>query len=491
MRTEIVIDGIKNVHFIKKLKEHIETKPDKIAVKGMGESYTYRQLDLIAGAIGEELLNRGARRGSLIAIIHERHVNVMLAAIGCWKARMAYFYIDTNMPEYQKQQRLKDAECEFVIDQPWIEAVKDKVLSGYVPEELPMGDLDDLAWILYTSGSSGKAKGVYLKHSSIAVHMNIANVFGMTENDRQSMMASFSFMSGLLEGFPILYKGGTLIMIPNEYRRDIKKLEEFYREEKVTVSFVPSHYAERIVSESYDLPDQRILFTGGEPVHHLKKMTFDIFCVYGSSECGGPVTCCKIDYESESYPIGKPIPMIKIYLLKENSMEPVTSPEKIGEICISGIQVCDGYLNRPDLNEAKFFENPFTDDIHYKKVYRTGDLGKWDQDGNIYYVGRSDLMCKIKSFRIEVGTVEAEMARYPGIIRCVVKPFTDAKGVKELHGFYYSETEINEDGLRDFLRNSLIHYMVPAHFHRLKEIQVTDNGKVDRNSIKLEGYTED
>ncbi len=487
----MIIDGIKNVHFVKRLREHAGNKPDKLAIKGMGEAYTYKQIDLITEAIGEELLKKGLSAKDLVAVQHERHLNVILAAIGCWKARVGYFYLDPNMPDYQKQQRLEDSNCKLILDRDFIEEVKEKVLSGYVAEELPDGDLEDLAWILYTSGSSGRAKGVYLKHSSIAVHMNIANVFGTTENDIQSMMASFSFMSGLLEGFPILYVGGTLVMIPNEYRRDLEKITEFIRDEHVTVSFTPSHYAELIVKEGYKLPEQRVLYTGGEPVHNLKKMPFKIFCVYGSSECGGPVTCCDVDYESENYPIGKPIPMVKIYLVKENTRELITDPNEIGEICVSGMQICDGYLKRPELNEEKFFDNPFTDDMNYRKVYRTGDLGRMDEDGNIYYAGRADLMCKIKSFRIELGTVEAEMIKYPGIDRCVVKPFVDSEGVKELHGFYYSQEEIDHGQLREFLRNSLNHYMVPPYFHRLDQIQVTDNGKVDRKSVKLEGYSEE
>lgn len=491
MGTEIIIDGIKNVHFVKKLKEHAQNRTDKTAIKGMGEAYTYKQLDLITDVLGEELLKSGLSTGDLVAVNHDRHLNVIIAAIGCWKARVGYFYIDTNMPDYQKQQRLDDSNCQFIIDESFIESVKEKSLSGYVAEELPEGDLEDLAWILYTSGSSGKAKGVYLKHTSIATHMNIAKVFGTTEDDVQSMMASFSFMSGLLEGFPILYTGGTLVMIPNEYRRDIEKIVEFIRDEHVNVTFVPSHYAEMIVSKGYDLPDQKVVFTGGEPVHNLKKMPYKVYCVYGSSECGGPVTCCDVDYTSENYPIGKPIPMTKIYLVQENTKELVTAPDEIGEICVSGMQVCDGYLKRPDLNAEKFFENPFTDDPNYKKVYRTGDLGRMDEEGNIYYAGRADLMCKIKSFRIELGTVEAEMIKYPGIDRCVVKPFIDSNGVKELHGFYYGKEEIDHTKLREFLRNNLNHYMVPPYFHRLDTIQVTDNGKVDRRSVKLEGYTEE
>lgn len=490
MGTEIIIDGIKNVHFVKKLKEHAWNRPDKIAVRGMGEAYTYRQLDQITDVIGEDLLKKGLPVGSLVAVNHERHLNVIMAAIGCWKARVGYFYIDTNMPDYQKQQRLEDSNCQFIIDATYVEDMKEKALSGYEVSELPDGDLDDLAWILYTSGSSGKAKGVCLKHSNIAVHMNIANVLGTTEDDTQSMMASFSFMSGLLEGFPILYKGGTLSMVPNDYRRDIKKIIEFFREEKVSVSFVPSHYAELIASEEHELPDQKVLFTGGEAVHNLKKMPFHLYCVYGSSECGGPVTCCKIDYSSENYPIGTPIPMVHMYLVKEDTEELITEPGEIGEICISSVQVCDGYLNRPELNAVKFFENPFTDDPNYKKVYRTGDLGKMDEEGNIYYAGRADLMCKIKSFRIELGTVEAEMIKYPGIDRCVVKPFVDCNGAKELHGFYYGKEEVDHNKLRDFLRDSLNHYMVPPYFHRLDTIQVTDNGKVDRKAVKLEGYSE-
>lgn len=491
MDREIIIDGIKNYHFIKQLKNVAEHTPDKIAVRGMGEAFTYRQLDLITEAIGEALVKKGLTPNKIVAVIHERHVNVILAAIGCWKARVGYFYLDTKMPDYQKQQRLADSDCEYIIKREFIEELKEKVLrENYVAEELPVGDMDDIAWILYTSGSSGVAKGVILRHCNISVHMNIANTFRTTENSVQSMMASFSFMSGLLEGFPILYQGGTLTMVPNEYRRNWRQIVDFLREEKVTIAFVPSHYAEQIVKENLEIPSLKVLFTGGEPVHNLKAETYDIYCVYGSSECGGPVTCCKIQDSREEYPIGEAIPMARVYLLKENSMELVEKAGEIGEICISGRQICDGYLKRDDLNVQKFSRNPFTDDPNYAVIYRTGDLGRLDENGDIYYAARADLMCKIKSFRIEIGTVEAELLKYPGIERCVVKPLIAPDGEKELHGFYYADKELDKTELKTYLRDKLNHYMVPVDFHRLEQIYIMDNGKVDRSKVHLEGYRE-
>ena len=492
MSKQIIVDGITNLHFIEKFRQNVSAHPDKTALKGMGEEFSYRDLDIITDMVAEQLLQQGVKPGDLVVVLHKRHVNVFLGIIGCWKARCGYVFIDANAPECNQKKIIVDSGCTFVINKDFIEAAKRKVrVEGYIPKALPSGELEDPAWILYTSGSTGNPKGVYLNQSNIAIHMHIAASFGLKETDVQSMLASFSFMSGLMEGFPILYLGGTLSMIPDDSRRDINKIVRFWEEENINVGFVPSHYTEQIINAGLRLPPSfRTILTGGEPLHYVHDTDINVLCCYGSSECGGPVAVKNSNYLSKNYPIGDAIPMIKIYLVKEDSQELITEPDQIGEICVSGQQLSKGYFNNPELTSTKFFDNPFSDEGDYSVLYRTGDLGQMDEKGDIYYYGRGDLMCKIKSFRIELGAVEAAMIKYPGIKRCVAKPFRSPEGKKELHGFYYAPDAIDEDALREFMRNELLHYMVPAHFHALESVPVTDNGKVDRGKIRLEGYTE-
>lgn len=491
MSKQVEIDGIKVSHFMSWIEKYAVDLKDKPAIKGMGETFTYSELDRITDAVGEYYLSQGVKVGDIVLIEMERHVDVFLAIIGAWKARAAFAYVDALAPDEQKAMIATDSCASFTIRADQIAEIKEKVRGGYVAPDYPVGEMEDLAWILLTSGSTGRSKGVIMYQRNVALHLMISDTLGTNINDIQSMMASFSFMSGLMEGFPILTKGGTVHMLPQEARRDLDMIENFINENGITISFLPAHFAENFVREGRGGPQFRLLTTGGEAVHHLKKMPYDVYCLYGSSETGGPAAYKKIEDDQYEYSIGSAFPMLKVYLLKDD-LTPVTEVGEMGEICFSGQVICGGYSNNPELTAQKFLKNPFTDDPNYSVLYRTGDLAKLDENGEFVYVCRSDLMCKIRSFRIELGEVENTMATYPGIERCLVKPMvSQADGEKELHGFYYApDTEISEDNLRTYLRDKLLHYKVPKYFHRIDSVPVTDNGKINRKMVTLEGYVD-
>lgn len=491
MAKYLEIDGIKTYHFMTWIEKWAKELPDKAALKGMGLTYTYSQLDKITDAVGEYLLESGVQTGDVVLVEMERHVNVFLAIIGIWKARGAFAYIDATAPAEQKEMIAADSGAKFTIRAEKIIELRDKVLAGYTAPDYPVGEMEDLAWILLTSGSTGRSKGVIIYQKNVALHLMISEKLGTNINDTQSMLASFSFMSGLMEGFPVLTKGGTLHMMPGEARRDINLIEKFMQENGITLSFLPAHFAEAFVREGRSGgPQFRLLTTGGEAVHHVKAdRPYQVMCLYGSSETGGPATYKLIETDEYEYSVGQPFPMLKIYLLKDD-LTPVTTVGEMGEICFSGQVISGGYSNRPDLTAEKFVKNPFSDDPNYSVLYHTGDLAKLDENGEFVYVCRADLMCKIRSFRIELGEVEGCMAKYPGIDRCLVKPMTrESDNERELHGFYYAPgVDIDEAALRAYMRDNLLHYKVPKYFHRIDHVPVTDNGKINRKLITLEGY---
>ncbi|MGI6216473.1 MAG: amino acid adenylation domain-containing protein [Coriobacteriales bacterium] len=489
MSKSYVLEGRTIAHFMLTFKESVIRYQDKIAIEGMGESYTYDQLDRISDEIGQHLLAHGVKPGSIVLIRMERHVDVLLGILGAWKARAAFSYIDDRSPRAQKTILTEDSEYAFMLDAGKIAELKSRVLHGHVPPKCPVGELEDLAWLLMTSGTSGRPKRILVTQRNIASALYATRCIGLSERDRHSMIASFSFMSAIIEIFPVLSAGGTIVMVPSSTRNDLESLVRFLEEQKITCCFMPAHFAEHFVQSNRQPSYLRILLTGGEPVHWLEKRGYRIICGYGASETCGPVTLMEIDYQAAEYPIGKLLPNVQMHLLDEN-LQMVTKPGEIGELCFSGPTICEGYYQEPELTAEHFIPNPFSNDPCHKVLFRTSDLARFDEKGDCYFAGRSDLLCKIRSFRIEIGEVENAILHFPGIERCVVLPMYDSQGTKNLHAFYYSADEIDEASLVIYLRENLLHYKVPTYYHRLENIPLTDNGKVDRSKIgDIPGFT--
>lgn len=490
MSDSFAVDGVEVYHLLHWIEYYAAELPDKTAVKGMGKSYTYSELGLITDALAETLRSGGIGAGDVVLIEMNRDVDVFLAIIGTWKVRAAFAYIDDVTPPRQKKVIESEIPYRFTLTADVISAVSRRVQEGYRAPATGVGDLDDLAWIVVTSGTTGHPKKVRMLHRSIAVSITAnTRVFGISENDVVSMLASFSFMSGLIEGFPALTRGGTVTMIPNDIRRNLSAITRFLADEHVTVSFLPANFAERVSTQGQMHPEFRLLTTGGEAAHYLKPGSFAVTTCYGMTEVSGPITYQYVDEPLSEYPVGSVFPLAKMYLL-DSQMQRVEAPGAVGEICFAGQAVCAGYLDEDELNAHVFVDNPYSDDPNYARMYRTGDLARLQDDGSYLLIGRSDLMCKIRGFRIEIPEVERCAQRFGAVTRCVAKPLYDRHGSRELHLLYTSEEPVNENLLRAYMRNNLLHYKVPRFFHWVPTMPLGDNGKVDRNQLHVRGYSE-
>jgi len=468
------------VHFCKRLEEHVKNFGDKPAIRWKEQQVTYRELDKATDAVADELIGLEIQPSDIVAVEIVRSLHVMVAIIGIWKARAAFVYLDSKAPEERNQFILTDSRCKCTIKFDFIDRIL-KNMDNICPSDHPVGELTDLGFILFTSGSTGRPKGIMLEHGGISAQNLIANYMGMRPDDVQSMLASFSFMAAIMEGFPLLTIGGTLVMVPQEIRRDLDLLIDCFNKNKVTIGFMPPHLATQFVNSDKKIDTLRILLCGGEPVHNLGKRDYEIICVYGSSETGGPVTFMNIDYKAENYPVGKPYPYMRVYAVNDNGE--IAKPGEIGELCAAGPQLSIGYLNREDLTREKFVKNPFSEDPRYARICRTGDMVKIDENGNMFFYGRRDLMVNVKSFRIELEEVEKVMNQFPGIDRSFAKPYKGEDGIDALCGYYLAESDLNEQEIINFLRDNLPHYMVPDRYVHLKEMGLTDNGKADRSSL--------
>ncbi|MEQ8172637.1 MAG: SDR family oxidoreductase, partial [Candidatus Eremiobacterota bacterium] len=262
-----------------------------------------------------------------------------------------------------------------------------------------------------------------------------------------------------------------------EIRLSPKDINTYFEKNNVTFAFLPTQFAEQFMKleENRSL---KHLFTGGDKLRYFKKQSYNVVDVYGPSEYTVGTTTFNIDRMYDNIPIGKPLANSCVYILDHDGFPvPAGVP---GELHISGAGLSRGYLNRPDLTEEKFVNNPFSPG---KKMYRTGDLARWLSDGNIEFLGRIDEQVKVRGYRIELGEIEHALKEYAEIKDVTVIAREITKGDKTLCAYIVSDTVIDTETLRKFLKKTLPEYMVPSYFIRLDKIPLTPNGKVDKRSL--------
>jgi amino acid adenylation domain-containing protein len=353
-----------------------------------------------------------------------------------------------------------------------------------------------LAYVIYTSGSTGNPKGVMVEHQSVVNHNLYARrQYQITSADRQLQFSSISFDLFVEEVFVVLASGAQLVLEQKDKLLSLEHLGKLIEERKITTLNVPTAFFHELVASSTDLHGIKTVIVGGEELAYQRARVFkesfpdiNIHNTYGPTEATiiSAATCVTGDLLSQhaSVPIGSPIANTQIYILDgHNNVQPVGVP---GELHIAGDGLARGYLNRPELTEEKFVANPFAPG---KRMYKTGDLARWLEDGNIQYMGRIDTQVKIRGFRIELGEIEACLNQHPGIRDSAVIA-QGGEGNRQLIAFYRAKettaeriVELPIEELRAYLQRSLPEYMMPAGFMSLAAIPLNANGKVDRRAL--------
>jgi len=354
------------------------------------------------------------------------------------------------------------------------------------PLSLEVGPAD-LAYVIYTSGSTGSPKGVEITHGSLA---NLVSwhqqVFSVTPADRASHLAGLGFDAAVWELWPYLACGAGVHLVDDTTRNSPELLQAWLLDQRVTISFVPTPLAERMLFLSWPRETVlRTLLTGGDTLHHYPPSGLPFVFVnnYGPTECtvvatSGPVY--PVEHKGSLPAIGSAITNTEIHLLDEE-LQPVPAGTP-GEICIAGASLARGYRNLPNLTAEKFVTNA---SITANRLYRTGDLGRLLRDGNIAFLGRLDDQIKIRGYRIEPNEIISRLNEHPDVQQSLVLAREFAPGDKRLIGYFVpapgSSPMLGE--LRDFLSAQLPDFMVPATFVRLDALPLTPNGKVDRGAL--------
>lgn len=457
----------------------VQCYPDKEAVRGFGGSMTYRQLEEHSNALAARLIHQEKLiPGELVAFSVGRSPEALVAILGIWKAGGAYVAIDPMCPPEHNRRCLEAGSVRVKIDRAYLEKALTENAGAPPVDRSEMGNL---ALIIFTSGSTGTPKGVRLLHSCVSASVSSFSALSLRSSDVFASFSSLVFIAALYDIAVSLCLGCTLCFVPEEIRRDIHRVADFYIRQQISVTFLPPHMACKYI-ELDEASPLRLLLVGSEPVRNLKPRSYDIINVYASSEACAVISHYRINDQRHNYPIGQLMPALRGYIAGEDGQQ--VPDGQVGELWLSGPQLFDGYLDLPEVNRERIVPNPFeANNSRYAKVFKTADMVR-QVNGVLEYVCRKDNMYKIRGFRVEASGVELCLLRYPGIREACVVCFTDAGGTNILFGYFLADTRIDHHSLRAWMARELPHYAIPSGLVQMDRFPHTLSGKVDRRGFQ-------
>ncbi|WP_136668992.1 non-ribosomal peptide synthetase, partial [Flavobacterium sp. H122] len=471
-----------NKTIIDLVEEQVAKAPDNLAIVYENTALSYNELNERANQLGAWLRDKyQIKPNDLVGIKVTRSEKMIVAMLGVLKSGAAYVPIDLNYPQERIDYIQNDSNAKVILDDNLIETfVKDS--SNYFksnPERLNTSN--DLAYIIYTSGTTGNPKGVMVEHkNAVDLIYWSANEFEQSKFDIVYAGTSYCFDLSIYEIFYTLSIGKTIRLLNNNL--EIGKYAPGEKD-KVLINTVPSVIGSLLEEKDW-LAQVGILNMAGEAlplslVEQLPSETIDVYNLYGPSEDTTYSTYYKVNQiNRSSVPIGKPIANTRVYLLDEKHQ--IVPIGVTGTIYISGSGLTRGYLNKPELTEKKYIDNPFEAGT---KMYDTGDLGRWLQNGDIEFLGRNDHQVKIRGFRIELEEIETVLNQYSvDLKQSVILPKSHKEEII-LVAYYVSNSDFKFEELKSYLNQKLPAYMIPAHFVRLDAMPLTPNGKIDRKAL--------
>jgi amino acid adenylation domain-containing protein len=484
------------------LAEQSRLHPARQAVVDARQSFTYAQLAGAAGTMACQIADFGISPGSAVAFIGEGSARAVAAIIGIMASGAACVAIDQSQPRERIERILADSACQAVVTDggtAWYGRLPVFAVPEVVDIPAPLesrATLSGVAYIAYTSGSTGTPKGTPVGHLSLA---NLAAALetslyeGVPRPAKELLLASIGFDVALKQIFGALTRGNTLVVPSAGERHDPNEWIRLVNRAGIGVlDLTPSHFTALLGVGFADAPKPtlRAIALGSEALpcslveefaRHKANQDVALYNFYGPSECTVEALYCRLDKAAGRTgiaPLGRPIANARAYVL-DSDLRP--APIGIGgEICLGGLPVGRGYLNRPELEASRFVEDPFR---HGERIYRTGDLGRWTADGVMEFLGRQDGQLKVRGYRVEPGEVEHHLLRHQGVSQAVVEGHPGPDGTTALVAYVVCAGEVSDAELRAFLRRVLPEAMVPSEFIRLAALPLSTNGKLDRLAL--------
>ena len=502
---EIVEQEALNSPCLHKLIEtQVENYPTNIALVEESQTLTYQQLNIRANQLAHYLLKKGVKTDDVIGICCHRTIDMMIALLAIIKAGAAYLPLDPHYPQQRLQYMVTDSDANIVITQSNLNISFENVDTVYFDNEglrnklatLPSANPEimglnskNLAYVIYTSGSTGQPKGVMVEHHALTnLCQWYVDAYGVTEDKRATHLAGIGFDASISEIWPYMIAAARIVLVSDHTRSDPNLLIKYCTKQQITHCFLPTALLEALVNQLNAQKGLSLeyIFAGGEQLSpvHLNNDNVKVINHYGPAEATVITTSYQVEFQSTSNPaIGKPINKVSLFVLS-NEMEllPVGA---IGELYIGGACLARGYINNPELTTERFIANPFSRDTT-QRLYKTGDLVRYLENGNLEFMGRIDDQVKIRGFRIELNEIIHQLSLLDIVNTCEVV-ILELNANKRIVAYVTHLSSMNEEDvileMDTQLALVLPDYMLPSQYMILQTLPLTPNGKIDHKAL--------
>lgn len=485
-------------------EEQVVKHSDREALVFDGQRMTYEELNVQANQVARSLRDRGVQSDDIVGIMVDRSLEMVVGILGILKAGAAYLPIDPIYPQERINFMLEDSGAKLLLTNVnelmglsftgTIIHFHDENLQKYAGGNLSVEISPlSLAYIIYTSGTTGHSKGVMIEHRHVVrLFFPDTPLFSFTHQDVWTLFHSFSFDFSVWEIFGALLFGGKLVVVPKLVAQDTKVFLRLLQTERVTILNQTPTAFYQIIHEEMKSTDQsldlRYIIFGGEALTPRQLQPWKVrypqtklINMYGITEITVHATFRELmeeDLHLHASNIGKPIPTLSIYILdQERNLLPIGVA---GEMYVSGAGVARGYLNRQELTQDRFLDNPY---LAGERMYKTGDLARWLADGTLEYMGRLDHQVKIRGHRIELGEIEEQLLLCSSVQEAVVIARQNNDGMNELCAYLVATEDIQTSDVRKALSVFLPDYMLPTYVVQVEKMPLTPNGKIDRKAL--------
>ncbi len=489
-----------------RFEQQVEKFGDHTAIQTPRHQWTYRQLNQMSNHVAHTILERCDTSHERVALLFDHDAPMVAGLLGVLKAGKTYIPLDPNYPHERLAYMLGDSRASAIVTNG-LQLDLAKKLTGDTLQLINIDELqfeadspnpgvsiapDILAYILYTSGSTGQPKGVIQNHRNVLHFMRVyTNNLHIGPADKLSLLSSYSFDAAVMDIFGALLNGATLYPIDAK-REGLVDLASYLNKNQITIYHstptVYRYFVSSLNGTHNTFPFIRLIVLGGEAVikHDvdLYKKHFAQHCVFING-LGPTESTVSLQYfidkdtqvAQNAVSVGYPVDETEVLLLNEAGENAILT----GEIAIQSPHIALGYWQQPELTQSAFR----TDSSQpAKRMYRTGDLGRLLPDGTIEFRGRKDFQVKIRGHRVEVGEIETRLTEYPKVKECVVNPVEDANGEKFLVAYFVHNGDQPTGGeMRSFLQQKLPDYMIPVMFIPLERLPLTPTGKIDRRAL--------
>ncbi|MDR2216114.1 MAG: amino acid adenylation domain-containing protein [Nevskiaceae bacterium] len=479
--------------------------PDAVAVQVRGVSLTYAQLQSRANRLANVLRSQGCGPHTLVGVCLTRGPDMIPTLLGILATGAAYVPLDPGFPADRLSYMAEDANVKVVVtesacaERSGVERSRqlrlddDAALIAAASDQPPpppanATDPTATAYVIYTSGSTGKPKGVVLPQRAVCNFLaSMRKTPGFAPADRLLAVTTLSFDIAVLELFLPLISGGQVILAQREEAMDPEAIAQLIAEHHITVLQATPTTWQMLLENDWQAPRGLKALCGGEALpqalaQKLLAQGIELWNMYGPTETTVWSTLARITSAANKISIGRPIDNTQVWVLDESGN--ACAPGQEGELCIGGDGVATGYFNRPELTAERFIADPFSS-TPGARIYRTGDLGRWLETGELEHLGRLDFQVKIRGYRIELGEIENRLIELPGITRAVVMAREDIPGDVALVGYVVAEQGAHIDiaRVREGLKGALPDYMLPRQVVVLDALPQLPNGKIDRKAL--------